>query len=190
MKTKFNSFLDAIATLALVWLLAFAFMSFKAKAADESSWIGFVQGVVTNKTLTVTAYPSYAPDLTINGEKKSWGFGVAALYPLGDYAFTGARLDYLGDQYWSPSVTVGCKADVQLFGHNFTPFALGGAIIPLGGAGSDNHSVGAIVGGGIYTTVWQSADKKTSVQAYYAAEHWTIFSGVVHHPGVALTFKF
>jgi len=28
------------------------------------------------------------------------------------------------------------------------------------------------------------------VQAYYACEHWTIFSGVIHHPGVALTVRF
>lgn len=157
---------------------------------QESSWLSFAQGVSSNKSLTLTAYPSYAPDLKIAGENKSWGFGVAALYPLGDYAFTGARLDYLGDQFWSPSVTVGCKADVQLFGRNFTPFVIGGAIIPLGGAGDDNHAVGAIVGSGVTTSLWAAANGKSSVNLYFAVEKWSIFQGVIYHPGVAATFKF
>lgn len=182
--------MKAIKILSLIGAALITLAAAVKADGQQTSWITFAQNVSSNKSLTLTTYPSYAPQLTIKGTTKSWGFGVAALYPLSDYAFTGARLDYLGDQFWSPSVTVGCKADVQLFGHNFTPFALGGAILPLGGAGEDNHNLGAVIGTGIYTTVWQSADKKTSVQAYYAIEKWTIFTGVIHHPGVAVTFKF
>src|SRR3990172_11164771 len=87
-----------------------------------NKWFQFVGAVSEARQITFVAYPGYAPDLTIDGESKPWGAGVAFLYPLmqvGDVVgtYVGARLDYLGDEFWAPSVTLGVQAKVLLFGH-------------------------------------------------------------------------
>lgn len=160
--------------------------------------ISLAQGVNDAKQLSFALYPGYAPDLTINGVHKPWGFGAAALYPVynaGAFSgFTGLRIDYLGDEFFAPSADIGIKADIQLhlFGRDFvvTPMAYGGMIFPLQGAGDKNMDLGAIVGGGVYSTLWQSADKRMAFTVFAAAEKWTLFDGVIYRPGAAFTFKF
>jgi hypothetical protein len=156
----------------------------------QAQAISFIQGADQAGGLSFAAYPGFAPDLQVNGVSKSWGFGVAALYPLSKYAFTGVRIDYMGDAFFAPSVDVGFKADIQLFGHTVTPFAIGGAIAPLQGAGDKTKEVGAIVGSGFTSVIWKSADGKKMVNLFYAVEHWTLFNGVVHRPGAAFSVKF
>lgn len=188
---------QCVLTIAIVLLVTFA------KAQDVSSTvniisvtpaqaevISFVQNAEKGQGLSFVAYPGFAPDLQVNGVSKPWGFGVAALYPLNQYTFTGLRIDYMGDAFFAPSVDVGFKADIQLFGHTVTPFAIGGAIAPLQGAGDKTKEIGAIVGSGFTSCVWKSTDGKKAVNVFYAAEHWTLFNGVIHRPGVALTVKF
>jgi hypothetical protein len=157
---------------------------------SKGSIISFVQGVNTAHAISIAAYPGYAPDLKVSGVTKAWGFGVAALYPLGDHAFTGLRFDYLGNSFFAASADVGVKADVQLFGHTFTPFTVAGVLTPLQGAGSDNLAVGAILGAGVTTTFWKSANGKTAINGFFECEKWTIFPGVIYRPGVAVTVSF
>ena len=161
-----------------------------ATNGTKAALIGFAQGVNQVKAVSVGVYPAYAPDLVVNGEKHVWGVGIAALYPVSQYSFAGLRLDYLGGQFWMPSCTVGLKADMQILGHNVTPFTIGGAIFPVSDAGDRNGQVGAIVGAGITANIWQSDDSKKSLNLFYACEKWTIFDGVIHRPGVAFSFKF
>lgn len=161
------------------------------QAQTNQSWwsrlISFEQQAIEAKQLTIAAYPGYAPDLKVDGNEKPWGAGLAALYPVASsHTLVGARIDWLADSFWAPSANVTLQADVQLLGHNFTPFAIGGAIFPLGGAGDDNGEVGAIFGGGVYTTVWKPSDK-ASLQVFAAYERWTNLDVSVYRPGVAFT---
>lgn len=161
-----------------------------ATNGTKAALIGFAQGVGQAKSVTVAVYPGYAPSLVVNGEKKQWCAGIAALYPVSEYSFAGIRLDYAGGQFWMPSCTVGVKADVQVLGHNVTPFVIGGAIFPISGSGDRDGQVGAIAGTGFTANIWQSEDTKKSLNLFYAAEKWTLFDGVIHRPGVAFSIKF
>ena len=162
----------------------------------KTNAIAFVQGVSAEKNITVALYPSYAPDL-INKDGKSdqWGAGIALTYhpngAVGQYTFTGIRLDYLGSDFFAPSINGGLKADVQIFGFNVTPLAYTGAAISLSGEGNENGDWGVIVGGGVKADVWQGKiaglDAKLSVFA--AAEKWSQFDGMIYHVGPALTIK-
>jgi hypothetical protein len=167
----------------------------------DSSWFQLARGASDAGQITVAVYPGYAPGLLVDtGEfelkKKEWGMGMALLYPVGDFVLVGGRLDYMADEFWMPSVTLGLKADIKLFNKLIvTPFTIGGAIMPLSGAGEANHDVGAIVGGGIYSTVWNWHDSKGvskgGLQVFYAAEYWSLWDGVIiHRPGVAFTVRF
>jgi hypothetical protein len=162
----------------------------------DSRWFQLASGASEAGQITVAAYPGYAPGLTLDGEKAEWGAGMALLYPLGDYVLVGGRLDWMADEFWMPSATVGLKLDVKLFNKLVvTPFTIGGVIVPLGGAGEENKEVGAIVGGGIYSTVWNwnGADGKSKggLQVFYAAEMWTLWPDVlIHRPGIAVTVRF
>lgn len=170
----------------------------------KSNVISFVQGVEAAKSLTVAVYPTYATGLT--GSAK-WGAGIAAMYPLNgigalsnnvvaQHTFTGLRFDLMGGNYYASTVALGAKADFQLWGHNFETFVESGANIPLSGAGNNNLAVGAMVGTGIQTTVlsFGTADangiKPGSLTVFAVAEKWTLYSGYVLHPGVALTWSF
>lgn len=168
-----------------------ALLATTTQAAWYSDLVKLNQDINNAKELTVAVYPGYAPDLTIAGVKKPWGAGVALLYPVAANVFIGGRIDYLGDSFWAPSAEVGLKLDVILFNKfAVTPFTVGGVIVPLAGAGSQNGDVGAIVGAGIKAHLWTFAGGKGSLDCFYVAEHWTIFSGVIHRPGLALTYKF
>jgi hypothetical protein len=98
-------------------------------------------------------------------------------------------VDWLADSMWAPSVTITPNMDLQLLGHNFTAFALGGAVVPAGGTDEDGE-VGAVFGGGIYTTVWQPSPT-ASLQMFGAWERWTPVLDVdILHIGLAFTYSF
>lgn len=149
--------------------------------------ITFVQDTSTARSLVLAVYPSYAPELAVNGEKDRWGFGAAALYPipgdLGQYSYVGLRIDWLGSSWWAPSATVGLKADVQLFGVTMTPMVYTGGVVPISGAGDQNGDWGYIVGGGMKARVWKGTvfGKEASLDLAAAAEKWSQFDGNVYH---------
>ena len=162
----------------------------------KTNAITFIQGVSAEKNITVALYPSYAPDfINKSGIKDQWGAGLALTYhpqgAVGQYTFAGLRLDYLGGDFYAPSIAGGLKADVQVFGFNITPIAYTGAVIALSGAGNGNGEVGVIVGGGVKADVWNGKiaglDAKLSI--FGAAEKWSQFDGMVYHIGPALTLK-
>ena len=179
--------------MTIIGVVALMLTTVNAQDTNKSWWdgiIGFSQSVSDAKQLTIAAYPGYAPNLTVDGKKAPWGGGLALLYPVAtQYTYVGARVDWLANEFWAPSADVTIKADVQLFNHNFTPFALGGMVYPLSGAGKDNHEVGAIAGAGIYTTIWKPSEN-TSLQVFYAYERWFNLDTDVHRPGLSLTVKF
>lgn len=190
-----------IAALTIFAALLFSFLTtIRAGTADieqrAQSWVSLAQDISDAKQLTGVIYPGYAPNLKVNGVSKPWGLGVAILYPLGDYAFTGARLDFLGNNWFAPSVNVGLQAHLKVFGFDVTPFTMGGAIMPLTGAGDKNTTVGAILGAGVTATVWQSKDSngkpdgKAALNIFGAVERWTLYDGQIYRPGVALTVHF
>ena len=156
----------------------------------KTQLIALGQGVNDAKAFSVAIYPGFAPDIKSSGVSSKWGAGIAALYPINPYSFAGLRLDYMGDQFWMPSCTVGLKADLTILGKfNVTPFTIGGAIFPLSGSSQDG-SVGAIVGAGFTSCLWKSDDGKRAFNVFYAVEKWTLFQGVIHRPGVAFSMKF
>jgi hypothetical protein len=157
-------------------------------ASSPAPWyqdvIGTLQGASDSKSLTMLVYPTYAPKLA-----NHWGAGGALLYPLGDYAFVGARFDLLDGSYFAASASVGLKADVNLFGAKFTPFVLTGVVTPLAEAGDHTFEPGAIVGTGVSTVLWQSANKKTKVSAFGEMEYWSQYPGIqIFHAGAQLSF--
>lgn len=152
--------------------------------------LSFVQDTSAAKTLVVAVYPTYAPQLlNARGEKDQWGFGAAALYPVSQFVYTGIRVDYLASEFWAPSINVGLKADVQVFGLNFTPMAYTGAVVPLSGAGDKNGDWGYIVGGGVKARIWSGElfGKAASLDLAATAEKWSQFDGEVYH--IAPVFK-
>lgn len=176
-------------TLALITALL---LTFTATAQDTNAPSGdikaraitFVQDASEARTLVLAAYPSYAPDLKLaNGKSASWGVGAAALYPVSQFVYTGIRVDYLGGSLWAPSINLGLKADVQIFGLNFTPLAYTGAVVPLSGSGDTDGDFGYIIGGGIKATLWKGTvfGKEASLDVAATAEKWSQFDGEVYH---------
>ncbi len=162
----------------------------------KSNVVAFVQGVSAERNLTISIAPSYAPNLiNKDGVSDQWGACLALTYhpqgAVGQYTFAGIRLDYLGSEFWAPSINGGLKADVQLFGINFTPLAYTGVSIPLAGAGEDNGDVGIIAGGGVKTTLWNGLlfGKAANLSVFAAAEKWSQFDGMIYHIGPALTIN-
>lgn len=173
----------------------------RATASDKnwsSDILTFAQSVSDAKEITVALYPTYAPDIVVNGHKSQWGAGIAALYPvlpdsLGNHAYTGLRLDWVAEGFFAPSAEVGLKADVQILGHNFTPFIEGGLVYPLSArstAPSQTDSIGAIAGAGVTANIWSSASGKAQANVFVVVEKWTNFPGQIYHLGAAFTFKF
>jgi len=154
----------------------------------------FGKDVSNVHALTIAAYPGYAPDLKVNGVHKPWGFGIAGLHPIGDLgpakAFTGLRIDYLGDALFAPSADIGLKMDFPIAGYDVTWFAVTGVIAPLQGAGDQNFTPGAIIGAGATANIWHSADRKSSFNLFFEAEKWTQFTGIIYRPGMAMTWRF
>jgi hypothetical protein len=152
--------------------------------------ISFVQDTGAAKSLVLAIYPTFAPSLlNARQEKDQWGFGAAALYPVSQYLYTGIRIDYLASEFWAPSINVGLKADVQVFGINFTPMVYTGGVVPLSGAGDKNGDWGYIVGGGVKARVWAGTvfGKQASLDLAATAEKWSQFDGEVYH--IAPVFK-
>ena len=159
---------------------------------NKTKVIAFAQGVSSAKSITTAVYPTFAPDL-INGDgnKDQWGAGVAAMYPFGDFVYTGLRIDYLAHEFYAPSMEVGLKADVQVLGINVTPFTYTGVVVPLQGAGSQDGEFGAIIGGGAKVSVWsgQLFGLSSSLSIAGAAEKWTQFDGMIYHIAPVFTIK-
>lgn len=174
-------------------------LAVKAQTNDlmNSPWtsklLSFEQNVEGNSNVTFGIYPSYAPKLiNSQGLSDKWGAGIFATYnfkgAVGDHLFTGLRLDYLGSEFWAPSINGGLKADVQVLGHNFTPFAYTGAIVPVSGAGDLNGDWGIIYGGGVKTHImsFKVFNKDASLDLGAAVERWDTlgkrnFDGPVYH---------
>lgn len=161
------------------------------------SFITFNAGVNETKSLSFVLSPSYAPDIMVEGEKAPWGVCAAALYPVLDLGIvkgaTGARIDWLADTFWAPSVDVTLSVPFTLLGKiDVTPFAIGGAIFPLGSGNDNGDSVGGIYGAGVGVSVlkWERGGIKGDLSVGAAVEKWTPFPGEVYRVGVALTLKF
>lgn len=140
--------------------------------------------------LALAVYPTYGRDIVANGQRNPWGFGIAAMYPVAQYAYAGLRLDYLGGQFWAPSVTVGAKYTVDKLPFKPTVFTVGGLVIPLADAGEQNKSVGAIAGVGLNANIYHSKDGTFTLDAFVEGEKWTNFKGVIIHPGIAGGWRF
>lgn len=165
----------------------------------KSSIVSFAQLTASNKSLTVAAYPMYAPDIVVNGKKDNFGMGIAlftpvaalpalSLNPVAQHSFVGIRFDYLAHQAFASTVGVGLKGDMQLWGHNFTGFATVGANLPFAGFGVKNGDIGGMAGGGGYTSIWTFTHGSLGVQM--SAEKWTQFPGVVLLGGPVFNISF
>lgn len=168
-----------------------SFLNVSSKAIDTNI-LSFEQGVLSNRTVIVSLYPSYAPSLA-----KKWGFGAAAFYPLSTHTFTGLRMDYLSGDFFAAQANVGAKYNFQVFSHDFTVLGLTGALIPVQGVGADNFTPGAIVGIGLDTTVYQTtiATHPFSIDLAVEGERWqvpgSVLDGVfVMHVVGSFTIKF
>jgi hypothetical protein len=168
-------------------------------SAIKSAVIGFAQTVSTNRQISATLYPSYAPSIVVDGKKDNFGFGAAVLTPvslvpaladsaIAQHSYVGLRFDYLAHQAFASTVGVGMKGDFQLWGHNFTAFAQTGVNIPFSGFGVKNGAVGAMAGGGLYTDIYKFTHGSIGFQV--SAEKWTQFSGEIFHGGPVFTLSF
>ena len=151
----------------------------------KASVISFAQEMADAGNVTLSVSPAYAPEIKDdNGDKAQWGVGVSATYTLqgaiGQYTFTGVRVDYLGGQLWAPSVTGGLKADVTLFDKvKVTPIAYTGMVFPLSDWKQQAGSVGIIAGGGLKVGLYSTtvAGYPLDVFAGVAYEHWAMQDG-------------
>jgi hypothetical protein len=152
--------------------------------------LGDLGGLFASRQASIAFYPSYDPYIKVGGVAKPWGFGAALLYPVSDYAFAGARLDFLGNTFWAPSAVVGAKYTLKNMMFTPTVFTVGGLIMPLGGAGAQNRDVNAVTGIGATAVLWKDKAGNFSVNAFIEGEKWTSFDGAIIHPGIAAAFKF
>lgn len=140
---------------------------------------------------TVAIAPSYAKGLTdVNGDLKEWGGTAALLYPLGQFAYAGARFDYIAGNFFMPSLGVELKADIRLFNKvDVTPFAVTGVSYPVSGASEDSEELGAIYGAGVKVHLFKTGNVR--VGAFAEWERWTQFPDVdVFHAGLTASFTF
>lgn len=145
--------------------------------------------VATN--LTVLLAPSYAPGIKDeNGELSEFGVTAAFMYPLGKYAYAGARLDYLAGDYFMPSLGVELKYDLKLFGKvNATVFGHTGVSYPVSGTSDNNEEIGSIYGGGLRLHLFEVNNVR--IGAFGSWEAWSQFPGTdIWHGGVSATFSF
>lgn len=166
----------------------------------KSSVLTFVQEVESNRTVSVAAYPSYAPGIVVNGKKDTFGMGVAVLVPanvipnlqgtvVGQHGYAGLRFDYLAHQAFASTIGVGMKEEFQLWSHNVTLFQQASANIPFSGFGVKNGVLGAALGGGLVTPIWQPTPN-FGISLQVSAEKWTQFQGAVYHGGPVLSWSF
>lgn len=176
-------------------LVAIALVVSSVRAGDEvmptptpvptpPSWYRQITETITEgseqKSLQLVVAPTYAPKLA-----NRWGASIALLHPFGDHAFVGVRGDVLDGGYFAGSASVGLKTEVNLFGINFSPFALTGVVTPLtNNAGDKQFEPGAIVGTGVGFTVWQNAAKTMKLSGFGEAEYWSQYPGIqIYHVG-------
>lgn len=150
----------------------------------------FFQTLFNARAASVVVYPSVGLDIKVNGKSTPFGFGMAVLYPVSEYAFAGGRLDFLGGNFWAPSAVVGAKYTLKNLPFTPTVFTVGGLIMPLGGAQENNHVVGAITGVGATAEFWKTSDGKFSIHGFIEGEKWTNFDGSILHFGVGGAYKF
>lgn len=121
------------------------------------------------------------------------GVGVAVLYPVGEYAFAGARIDLLDGNYTAPSAIIGAKYTVKNFPIPFvkdvTFISYGGLYMPLGGAEEKNHEVAGVTGIGASATLWKINDN-FALSGAIAAEKLTSESSLIIRPAALLTWSF
>lgn len=140
---------------------------------------------------TVAIAPSYAKGLKdIDPDLSEWGATVAILYPLGQFVYAGARLDYIGGEFYLPSVGVELKADIRLFNKiDVTPFAVTGVSYSVSGSSDTEGEIGAIYGAGIKMHL--ITIKGVRIGGFVEAERWTQWPDVdVFHAGVTASFTF
>jgi hypothetical protein len=155
----------------------------------QVTWVeNFAQSILNSSGLSIAAYPSYGRDLNIGGTAHPFGFGIAAMYPVSQYAFAGMRLDYLNGNFWAPSATVGAKYTVKNLPFSPTVFTVGGLIMPLSGAGDATKSVGAITGIGFDANILHRGNY--SLDLFIEGEKWTNLPGTILHFGLAGGVKF
>lgn len=187
-------------SILFVILFVLGFSS-QAQTNDQikAAAISFAQLTASNRDLTIAAYPMYAPSIVVDGKKDNFGVGIALLTPasalpplqenaVAQHAFVGLRFDYLAHQAFASTVGVGLRGDVQLWGHNFTGFASGGANIPFGGFGVKNGQIGAMAGAGGYTDIYKFTHGALGIQI--SAEKWTQFPGMVYLGGPVFNIRF
>lgn len=198
MKTIKNPFL---------WIAALALLTCKLFAQQpdtslpwptNSTWLDPIKRFIelnpeaihaTNWTVAVA--PSYAKGLKdIDGDLKEWGATAAILYPLGQFVYAGARVDYIAGDFFLPSVGVELKADLKLFQKvTVTPFAVTGVSYSVSGGGDSEGEVGAIYGAGLKMHLLTV--KNVRLGGFVEWERWTQFPDVdVFHAGLTASFSF
>lgn len=153
------------------------------------------QKAVTIQSLATSIFEARAASFVISpallGSKI--GVGVAVLYPIGEYAFAGARIDILDGDYTAPSAIIGAKYTVKNFPIPFvkdvTFISYGGLYMPIGGAEEDNHEVAGVTGIGASATLWRINDN-FSLSGAIAGEKLTSDTNLIIRPAVALTWSF
>lgn len=118
------------------------------------------------------------------------GANISVLYPVSEYAFAGIRIDVLNHNFTAPSAIVGAKYTLQNVPLKPTVFTVGGLIMAIGGAGEENHVVGATTGIGASAVLWHSGDGRFGLSAFIEAEKWTNFTEPVYHPGLVFSGRF
>lgn len=186
-------------------LMAAACVAAKAQTTNSNTAIeqhvlSFLQTANSNKSVTIAAYPMYAPDIVVNGKKDTFGLGLALLTPanmipgldgtfIGNHGFAGLRFDYLAHEAFASTIGVGLKGTMQIKGHDFMGFVHGGANIPFSGFGQNNINIGGMAGGGGYTDIHRfSSNAVLGVQA--SVEKWTQFPGEVFLGGPVFNWNF
>lgn len=148
--------------------------------------------ILNSGGLAIAVYPSVMLGTLPAGSKASdrYGFGMAAFYPVAEYAFVGGRLDWISGKLWAPSATIGARYTVDKLPLKPTFFTMGGLVYTVSGAGVDTHSVGAITGLGAIVNLKHSQDGRFTLDAFIEGEKWTNLPGEILHFGLAGGLKF
>lgn len=154
-----------------------------AVAAGNTNWLFEVHGL-------------YAPKLDLK-----YGGGIGAFYPINDFIFAGARLDYVNGGFWMPSGNAGLQLPIKLFGIQIKPFGYAGIGVPVSGAtvgdvtipGTLKDNAGeptAILGYGLAFRLWTSKSGASFVDAIGDRETWSGFSGDQYRFGALFKLSF
>lgn len=147
------------------------------------------QSIFNSGGLILAAYPTIHIDPKAGSH--DFGYGLAALYPVGTNAFAGLRLNYLSGNFWAPSATVGAKYVLTKVPSKPTVFTVGGLVMPLSGAGQDNKTVGAIAGVGLDIPILRDkVNNRWTIDVVLEAEKWTNIPGYEVNIAIAGGYKF